>query len=280
MENRESEVDMHQLCKEYYEIITCCEEMGFSLCRYKLWKNEIYIIKWSKLDTKLSDFENIIFGQIRIKYQFEQIENSPIDLKTKAEILFAMSKKSNMYLEKYIDYTCCKNEIDEGVDFVHELYRYLDNIGHEIYTCLSKTMCQISIINEYSNSTKITVDNDRDIMLIEDGRLKDIVEVAIDKGLIDKNNNWLDTKQLQDYFCQEVSSKLNLSKKYSNGNPTTNWNFFKLKFGWKNLGNARKNWLQINGMDARSMEGDNNYLPKGHDKVDDIFDELCYTSTE
>lgn len=105
MENRESEVDMQQLCKEYYEIITCCEEMGFSLCRYKLWKNEIYIIKWSKLDTKLSDFENIIFGQIRIKYQFEQIENSPIDLKTKAEILFAMSKKSNMYLEKYIDYT-------------------------------------------------------------------------------------------------------------------------------------------------------------------------------
>ena len=71
-----------------------------------------------------------------------------------------------------------------------------------------------------------------------------------------------------------------LSKKYSNGNPTTNWNFFKLKFGWKNLGNARKNWLQINGMEARSMEGDNNYLPKGHDKVDDIFDELCYTSTE
>ena len=41
-----------------------------------------------------------------------------------------------------------------------------------------------------------------------------------------------------------------------------------------------KNWLQINGMEARSMEGDNNYLPKGHDKVDDIFDELCYTSTE
>ena len=118
-----------------------------------------------------------------------------------------------MYMEKYIDYTCCKNEIDEGVDFVHELYRYLDNIGHEIYKCLSKTMCQISIINEYSNSTKITVDNDRDIMLIEDGRLKDIVEVAIDKGLIDKNNDWLDTKQLQDYFCQEVSSKLNLSKK-------------------------------------------------------------------
>ena len=83
-----------------------------------------------------------------------------------------------------------------------------------------------------------------------------------------------------EYFCKEVSSKLNISKKYSNGNPTTNWNFFKLKFGWKNLGNARKNWLQINGMEARSMEGDNNYLPKGHDKVDDIFDELCYTSTE
>lgn len=280
MKNRESEVDIQQLCKEYYVNILLFEKKDFTRCYYSLKENTIFVRRWSKIGSKFSEFENIILGQIRIKYQVEQIENSPIDLKTKADILFAMSTKSKMYIAKYIDYTGYKYGRVERVDFVHELYHYLDDIDCKIFKCLRETMCQINIINEYSNSTKITVDKDRDIMLIEDERLKDIIDIALDKGLIDKNNNWLNTRQLQDYFCQEVSSKLNLSKKYSNGSPTTNWNFLKLKFGWKNLGNARKSWLQSKGMDAHGREGDNNFLPQGHDMVDDIFNELCYTSTE
>ena len=280
MENRESEVDMQQLCKEYYSKILLLEKEGFARCGYYLESNKVLVRRWSKIGSKFSDFEDIILLQIRIKYQFEQIENSPIDLKTKAEILYAMREKSREYIKKYIDYTGYEIGRPKGDDFVRKLYIYLQNINMKIFKCLKETMCQISIINEYSNSTKITVDKDMDIVPIEDGRLKDLIEIAIDKGLIDKYNNWLTTRQLQDYFCQEVSSKLNLSKKYSNGSPTTNWNFFKLKFGWINLGNARKSWLQIKGMDAHSREGDNNFLPQGHDIVDDIFNELCYTSTE
>ena len=280
MKNRESEVDMQQLCKEYYSKILLLEKRGFTRCYYRLDENIVFVRRLSKIGSKFSDFENIILGQIRIEYQFEQIENSPIDLKTKAEILFAMSTKSKMYIEKYIDYTGYAYMKFGMHDPVNDLYHYLQDINTKIYKCLRETMCQISIINEYSNSTKITVDKDKDIMLIENEELKDIIDIAFDKGLIDKNNNWLATKQLQDYFCQEVSSKLNLSKKYSNGSPTTNWNFFKLKFGWKNLGNARKSWLQIKGMDAHGRDGDNNFLPQGHDVVDDIFNELCYTSTE
>lgn len=112
MKNRESEVDMQQLCKEYYSKILLLEKKGFTRCYYRLDENIVFVRRLSKIGSKFSDFENIILGQIRIEYQFEQIENSPIDLKTKAEILFCYEYKiKDVYRKVYRLYGLCIYEI-------------------------------------------------------------------------------------------------------------------------------------------------------------------------
>ena len=85
-------------------------------------------------------------------------------------------------------------------------------------------------------------------------------------GIIEQTESglkWKDTKQLLAYFSEQMSIKLNLSKRVeSTGNKAVCWKPFETIFGIKGLREAKQNWLRLN----------TRFEPTGFEKIKGIFE--------